>query len=444
MVFASGRYAPGSHDGRKLIAHELAHVVQQGGGAKPTVRREGDPSKAPAVLPCQQANSDPPPTNDLLLFANMVSALGDDQKSDVAGFAARWKDAGQGASIRLDGYASTPGEESLNWQLSCDRAVSVKNELVTPSKGGDGVTESAITFFMHGKTDAFGEEAQNRRVMVAISPGAGTQPKDTPDQPKDETPADPDGPKDGGADTPPDASCAKNPNCPDDYCKPFPTKTEATADRDSRAEGVLGDIGIANSRAVPLFRKFVFDPGPAGDISGEFAKDFTQHQITIKTNRLLVEKLKAAVQARPPDFQGQPSVTKNITDVMPATEINTFVESVMVFDNPSTIPGLFAGGVGKTQVSCKVGQNTAGAVDDSRSASGTVTISKNSDGTFAVSENLSYTVVDTIDFCPGNCGGWPGTRDTVPLSRWEASGVSGDVPFTVKFGQPIGSEGSEE
>src|SRR6185436_18859597 len=33
VVFGSGRYSPRTADGRHLIAHELAHVVQQGGGA---------------------------------------------------------------------------------------------------------------------------------------------------------------------------------------------------------------------------------------------------------------------------------------------------------------------------------------------------------------------------------------------------------------------------
>jgi hypothetical protein len=40
VVFASGRYQPGAEDGRRLIAHELAHVAQQ--GASPhVVRRDG-------------------------------------------------------------------------------------------------------------------------------------------------------------------------------------------------------------------------------------------------------------------------------------------------------------------------------------------------------------------------------------------------------------------
>ena len=32
VVFAAGRYAPGTHEGRRLLAHELTHVVQQSGG----------------------------------------------------------------------------------------------------------------------------------------------------------------------------------------------------------------------------------------------------------------------------------------------------------------------------------------------------------------------------------------------------------------------------
>lgn len=36
LVFGAGQFAPGSHTGRRLLAHELAHVVQQTGSAKPS------------------------------------------------------------------------------------------------------------------------------------------------------------------------------------------------------------------------------------------------------------------------------------------------------------------------------------------------------------------------------------------------------------------------
>jgi hypothetical protein len=34
MVFGAGMYAPGSADGRRLLAHELTHVVQQSGATQ--------------------------------------------------------------------------------------------------------------------------------------------------------------------------------------------------------------------------------------------------------------------------------------------------------------------------------------------------------------------------------------------------------------------------
>ena len=42
IVFAPGRLSPGTHDGRRLLAHELAHVVQQSGTAL-SVQRQPSP-----------------------------------------------------------------------------------------------------------------------------------------------------------------------------------------------------------------------------------------------------------------------------------------------------------------------------------------------------------------------------------------------------------------
>ena len=41
IVFGSGRFAPGTQDGRRLLAHELTHVVQQGGAAPGSRRLSG-------------------------------------------------------------------------------------------------------------------------------------------------------------------------------------------------------------------------------------------------------------------------------------------------------------------------------------------------------------------------------------------------------------------
>jgi hypothetical protein len=50
VVFAQGNYAPGSDSGRRLLAHELTHVVQQQTGAPPAVQRDtNQPRNAPAA-----------------------------------------------------------------------------------------------------------------------------------------------------------------------------------------------------------------------------------------------------------------------------------------------------------------------------------------------------------------------------------------------------------
>jgi hypothetical protein len=46
VFFAEGRYQPDTQDGRRLIAHELTHTVQQGGSAAPAIQREPE---APAA-----------------------------------------------------------------------------------------------------------------------------------------------------------------------------------------------------------------------------------------------------------------------------------------------------------------------------------------------------------------------------------------------------------
>ncbi len=46
IVFGAGSYAPSSADGQRLLAHELTHVVQQGGASSGAVSEISDPSDA--------------------------------------------------------------------------------------------------------------------------------------------------------------------------------------------------------------------------------------------------------------------------------------------------------------------------------------------------------------------------------------------------------------
>jgi Domain of unknown function (DUF4157) len=51
IVFASGKYAPHTTSGRRLIAHEIAHVLQQGRPEAPRVASEGLLDRMPTGRP---------------------------------------------------------------------------------------------------------------------------------------------------------------------------------------------------------------------------------------------------------------------------------------------------------------------------------------------------------------------------------------------------------
>jgi hypothetical protein len=53
VVFGSGQYQPHSHEGRRLLAHELTHVVQQAGGGVTVVQ------SAPPMVARQVGGRDP-------------------------------------------------------------------------------------------------------------------------------------------------------------------------------------------------------------------------------------------------------------------------------------------------------------------------------------------------------------------------------------------------
>jgi hypothetical protein len=60
VVFGSGEYALATFEGRRLLAHELAHVVQQRGGASPgVVRRNIRPADVSVELVGQKSRPEP-------------------------------------------------------------------------------------------------------------------------------------------------------------------------------------------------------------------------------------------------------------------------------------------------------------------------------------------------------------------------------------------------
>jgi len=58
VAFGSGRYAPGTRQGRALLAHELAHVVQQQGRLRPDLPLELGPAHSPLEAEADRAAAD--------------------------------------------------------------------------------------------------------------------------------------------------------------------------------------------------------------------------------------------------------------------------------------------------------------------------------------------------------------------------------------------------
>jgi len=470
IAFAAGQYQPGTEAGRRLLAHELTHVVQQSSGDRGYLRRLGDLSKVPKVLSCEIPPANVPPGHEFVLFPNRGTSLGVAEKTKIGNYVDRYRSSGSSAAVRVDGFASEPGDDSLNWTLSCYRASAVKDELTHPSLAKhSGLPGASLSIFMHGETAEFGAEAQNRRATI-FPPIAGGSKDTHKDQDSDKgkkgtdttTPQGNDSGGGGGSDPahpqnkpypPTSYSCAANPACPDEFCTPFPTLQDALDDRAADGESVLSTIATANAHAEALFRKYVFDPGPAGDISAEYGADFSSSQNTRATSEQIHALVKADIESHPPDFPPDGGWVTVDFDTDPSKaalkqQFNEIATTGLVFTDPFEVPGLFAGGVGTDQGFCNVGANTTGAQPDSRSARVSAQVFKNPDGTLIINPIVTYTVADTIDFCPGNCGGFFARHlgNTVQMSRWEASGISGDVPFTVTFQGPslIGAYNSED
>lgn len=67
IVFGRGEYRPHAAEGRLLLAHELAHVVQQAGERSPQIRRQPDDSEAAETAPEEAAPAEAPYPDDRVL-----------------------------------------------------------------------------------------------------------------------------------------------------------------------------------------------------------------------------------------------------------------------------------------------------------------------------------------------------------------------------------------
>jgi outer membrane protein OmpA-like peptidoglycan-associated protein len=175
IVFGAGQYRPGDTAGRRLMAHELTHVVQQSGtlGRAPSlIQRQGDPRQRPASVTCPlPTSSTATPVLTRVLFAKSGTALTPAAIAELSAVRAEWNAVPfRTARVRIDGFASADGPQSINWTLSCDRAKAVASELETPAGGGAGIPAGFLDIFAQGATSEFSPDPEpNRRVEIRAS-----------------------------------------------------------------------------------------------------------------------------------------------------------------------------------------------------------------------------------------------------------------------------------
>jgi outer membrane protein OmpA-like peptidoglycan-associated protein len=208
-VFGAGRYAPGTAEGRRLLAHELAHVLQQAEGSAAGAVRISDPrdpaehdagraarnaiagQKAQVVTAATAGTLYRQPLPDVTLrsspriarligsellddFALESYALSEDHKKRLANLTQTLLDLLReypGGSIRITGHTDVTGSDEFNDRLGQKRADAVMDFLIEA-----GVPATALVAVSAGESElrveTKGPEPRNRRVEVRFEPEA--------------------------------------------------------------------------------------------------------------------------------------------------------------------------------------------------------------------------------------------------------------------------------
>ena len=234
-------------------------------------------------------------------------------------------------------------------------------------------------------------------------------------------------------------NCGRPPHCPPGFCSPYSSQPLAEYYRAKKGGWIMAGIAAAvDSRVVPLWREYLMGGSPPKNFTANFGPDFTASPTTHKTTQFLQQELEAKLKSAMPFVPRSQSISVPIGPLIPAALTAIADPSDprrMNFSAPRDIPGNLAGDIGTDQTSCPAGAQPSPFNDD-RQAGGTVELTRGTGREVTATPKITYTVRDTIDLCPGDCGALVEQIATIPLSQFEATGISGDIPFKVTFPAP--------
>jgi len=177
VVFNNGQYAPQSDSGKRLLAHELTHVVQQRSAPAESIQRMcPPPEQLGDVEPPQPCIQDDPaflapdyfstPLRFCFDSDNLIDEDADEANIQTLRTHVQRMLRDRSRSVHIHGYASSPGSREYNNTLACHRAAAIREMLDLPTTMP---ARARVILHSHGETTAFGEPLmENQRVVVSL------------------------------------------------------------------------------------------------------------------------------------------------------------------------------------------------------------------------------------------------------------------------------------
>lgn len=214
IAFASGRYAPATENGRRLIAHELAHVAQPSAPSAPVVRRRGPslPEAPPGSCPPRAVGEVEASRRDRMDVREVTSPEGAEDVL-VANFAiehaavkghptdtALWQglvaemEAQPDERWEIVGFSDCSGDEAVNDKLRRERAAAVRALLPPTVQGrvaavraappGDYMTGNETPLLRSWNRSALVRHAGGFKTVTLPAETIEARPKAAPETPK--------------------------------------------------------------------------------------------------------------------------------------------------------------------------------------------------------------------------------------------------------------------
>jgi hypothetical protein len=386
IVFGAGRFAPATHEGLFLIAHELTHVIQQKNSHLHIQLDRRDPA-------IEQVNFEKDTLRELhRLPAVEERGISDpERKRRIEVLAARVQ-----RLITLFSALSSTTADAIYERLRERRAGDVLSErfhdiLATPTRNG--------LLQIIGRRLDVDPIAQ----LLLVPPHEAA-----------------------------------------DFCRPF-SRREIDQGLDFDIANAMdrfvnGDLrDFFGDEAADLYDTYLtsteknVSPKIFDDPKSELVQSFINHPATAKRQR----ELAVIIEKNLPDNCGVPPANEwvDFYPIIPREEL----KAGFSFFPPDTIPGITAGGISsgggviesRTLALARSHQHPSGLASLLRSEVGGRTTG------LRLQVQFHFVVRDAIDFCPGNRGNILAQYITIPLSRLEASGMAFPVPFEVHYDGPI-------